>query len=62
MIGGINVELTEEEATLYRKLREAGVFDTKNGTLVLNFDSSGTLTEVRRNVLTYKHGLVSNKT
>ena len=50
----IPIELTEQEAIIYRNLREAGVFDTKNGVITLNFNAEGVLTEIRRNVLTYK--------
>ena len=57
----IPIELTETECVLFRKLREGGVFDTKNGTLILNFDNMGTLTEIRRNVLTYKNVVAINK-
>ena len=68
MIGElIKVEVTNGDAVLFRQFREyqdvfqhmlnAGVFETRNGVAILNFDSSGTLTEIRRDTLVYKKGL-----
>lgn len=64
----INIELTNEEAVLFRKFREhqdtfsvldqAGVFDIRNGKAVLNFDSSGTLCDIECNLKLYKRGMV----
>ena len=60
----IPIELTDEDAILFRQFREhqslfqsllkAGVLETKNGMAILNFDSDGSLTEIRKDVLTYK--------
>ena len=53
----INIELTEEEAIKFRKymenydtfnlLCERGVFNIKNGSAVLDFDSKGILRDIR---------------
>lgn len=60
----IVLELTDPEALAFRLFREhqdtfvemlrGGVFDVKNGVAVLNFDQAGVLTEIRKNVVTYK--------
>ncbi len=63
----IILELIDEEALAFRLFREhqdsfvamlkAGVFETKNGQIILNFNSEGVLTEIRDNVVRYKRGL-----
>jgi hypothetical protein len=63
----VTIELTDEEALLFRKFREkqdtfmtleeAGVFDIRNGKATLNFDANGTLCEVDCVLKLYKRGL-----
>ena len=48
------IELNDKDATLFRALMEGGVFDTKNGKVILNFDSESTLTEIRKDIVIYK--------
>jgi hypothetical protein len=43
----IGVELTKHEASIYRSLREAGVFDMENGSIELHF-SNGQLAKIDR--------------
>lgn len=60
----IIIELQDPDALAFRLFREhqdsfvamlkAGVFETRNGVAILNFNSEGVLTEIRKDVLTYK--------
>ena len=62
----INIELTDQEAQLFKDfqqhhdtfmvLNNSGVFDIKNGTALLNFDSIGTLTDVDCSFKLFKKG------
>lgn len=62
----VKLELTPYEAELFmafRKhqdqfevLREAGVFDVRNGKAVLSFDSAGTLQDIDFDIKGYKRG------
>lgn len=64
MIGGVKIELTNEDATLFRQFREhqdvfshllnAGVFETKFGVVSLSFNHEGVLTQINKEVLAYK--------
>lgn len=60
----ITIDLTNEEAILFRKFREyqdlftilldSGTFETANGQVILNFNEGQTLTHINKNVVTYK--------
>jgi len=60
----INVELTEIDAELFREFRrvqdmlrvlnDAGVFQTKNGKIILNFNEDGVLTDIKVDKTLYK--------
>jgi len=62
----INIELTEQDAQQFRDfqqhydlftvLNNSGVFDIRNGTALLNFDSTGTLSDIDCNFKLYKRG------
>lgn len=62
----INVELTEQDALLFRQFMEHrdkfqllldnGVFNIRNGSALLNFSPIGDLTQIDINVLMYKKG------
>lgn len=59
-----NIQLTKEEADLFVEFRkyeivfktllDSGVFDTKNGSAVLSFNSSGNLMQINFNVIKFK--------
>lgn len=59
-----NLELTKEEADLFVEFRkheilfkillDSGVFDTKNGSAVLSFNSSGNLMQINFNTIRFK--------
>lgn len=63
----INIDLTEEEATLFVEfqeyyetftaLRNSGVFEVRNGTATLNFDAGGTVTDIDCSFKLYKQGM-----
>ena len=69
MIGNImiKIELTNEDADLFKQFREhqdvfqtmfeAGVFDTKLGVVSLSFNNEKVLTQVKKDILTYKKTL-----
>jgi len=59
VIGAIQVELLPQELILFKMLYDAGVFNTRNGKVILNFDADGTLTQIDTNVVTYKRGKLS---
>ena len=60
----IKVELTEIDAELFREFRrvqdmlrvlnDAGVFQTKNGKIILNFNEDGVLTDIKVDKTLYK--------
>jgi phosphorylcholine metabolism protein LicD len=62
----IIVELTKEEADsliLYRKNQEifdilstTGVFNVRNGKVIINFDAQGGLEEIKFDITRYKRG------
>lgn len=52
----IKVELAPRELIMFNTLYEAGVFNIRNGTAVLNFDSEGTLTQIDTKIVSYKRG------
>lgn len=62
----INVELTEQEALLFRAFREhqeafdvmlkSGVFNVRSGKAVLNFNMEGVLDSVYADIPVYKRG------
>jgi len=62
----IDVRMTEYEAQsfieyqknhlMFNILKDAGVFNVRNGKAILNFDAGGILTEVKCDVTTYKLG------
>lgn len=62
----ISVLLSKEDSELFMAfqqhhaafttLYDAGVFSVRNGTATLNFDSSGTLTDINCNIKVYKKG------
>ena len=62
----IKIELTEEDVFLFREFREhqntftillkAGVFKVCDGSVTLSFDHSGTLADIKLNVVGYKRG------
>ena len=60
MIGAelVKVDLQVREAVLFNTLYEAGVFQIKNGSATLNFDSEGTLTQIEKRVISFKRGKV----
>ena len=65
----INIQLTNEDAELFRKFREhqdtfsvlidSGVFDTRNGEAILNLDNMSNLTQIKTNVITYKRKMLN---
>ena len=60
----ITIELTNEDAELFKRFREyqdifqiileAGVFDTKLGVVSLSFNRERVLTQIKKDILTYK--------
>ena len=60
----IKIELSNEDANLFRQFREhqdvfghmlkSGVFDTRNGVVSMSFNQDGVLTQINKEVLTYK--------
>jgi hypothetical protein len=60
------IELTNEEAKqflafrqyqdLFTTLLKNGVFNTRNGQAILNFDANGTLTQIDLNMVMFKKG------
>lgn len=63
----ISIDLTNEDAELFRKFRqyqdtfevleEAGVFNVRNGQVVLSFDAHGTLGDIECTLKLYRRGL-----
>lgn len=52
----ITVQLTEQEHELFTLLQDSGVFQVRNGVATLNFDSSGTITDIDCNFKLFKRG------
>ena len=63
MIGAelVKVELAPRELVMFNTLYEAGVFSIKNGSVLLNFDSEGTLTQIETKVISFKRGYPQGK-
>lgn len=63
MIGAelVKVDLPVREVVLFNVLWEAGVFNIKNGSALLNFDSEGTLTQIETKVISFKRGYPQGK-
>lgn len=52
----IPIEITEQEAQVFRIMREAGVFNLKNGSATLNFTKTGMLRSIKTELMTYSQG------
>jgi hypothetical protein len=59
MIGATNmaelliaVEITEQEADCFRKMRESGAFDIKDGSVTLHFSHTGKLLKLEKKIST----------
>lgn len=62
----ISVFLTKEDSELFiafqqhhdtfKTLHDTGVFEVRNGSATLNFNSNGTLTDINCNIKVYKKG------
>lgn len=48
----IAVEISDIEADVFRKMREAGCFDVIGGKCVLNFDTYGKLSKIEKTLYT----------
>lgn len=44
----VAVEITAQEADVFRKMREVGCFDVIDGNCVLNFDRNGKLAKIEK--------------
>ena len=44
----IGVEITAQEADVFRKMREAGVFELRDGNATLHFSKTGTLLKLEK--------------
>jgi hypothetical protein len=48
----IGVEITQQEADVFRKMRESGCFDLKDANCTLNFDKKGRLLKIEKRLFT----------
>lgn len=49
----IAVEITEQEAELFRFMREAGIFDIREGNATLHFSKTGKCLKIEKNLYTF---------
>lgn len=55
----VAVEITSQEADVFRKMRETGCFEIKDGNCTLHFSHLGKLLKIQKNLST-SFSLVSN--